>query len=238
MSDRFQHKYRIPSTRLQNWDYSWKGAYFITICTANRVCCFGEIVDHKMILNKLGIIADIMWNEIKYHAKGIDLGEHVVMPNHVHGILILTENNGNHESILPDDLTAIEPMATDLTGIEPMATDLTVETRHALSLQSTHPQSTHNQSNHPQSNIQPSNDPAIKTIGQQRFQNQGKRTVSSIVGGYKSSVTRYAHRYGFDFEWQTRFYDIIIQNKTSFERVSDYICTNPQNWKEDRFFEI
>lgn len=85
MTDKFQNKYRVPSTRLQNWDYRWNGAYFITICTQNRNCFFGEIDNGKMQLLPVGIIADLLWHEIKNHAKNIELDAFVVMPNHVHG---------------------------------------------------------------------------------------------------------------------------------------------------------
>jgi len=54
MSEKFQDKYRIPSARLQNWDYGWNAAYFITICTAGQDCIFGKILDGKMILSNLG----------------------------------------------------------------------------------------------------------------------------------------------------------------------------------------
>ena len=182
MDEKFKNKYRIPSARLQHWDYGWAAAYFVTICTNDRECLFGEIKNGSMNLSGIGVIADIMWYEIKNHAKNIELGEFVVMPNHVHGIIVL---NGN---------------------------DAHVETTHALSLQS-------------------------KTIGQQRFQNQGKNTLSSIVGGYKSAVTKHAHRLQFDFAWQPRFHDHIIRDEKSFQTISNYIVNNPSNWSADQFFK-
>ena len=87
--EKFRGKYRISSARWQNWDYRWVSAYFITICTKNRKCFFGEISNSIMKLSDVGILADIFWNEIKNHTKNIELGEYVVMPNHVHGILVL-----------------------------------------------------------------------------------------------------------------------------------------------------
>ena len=93
--NRFNNQYRIPSARLQSWDYGWNGSYFITICTKYRKCYFGEVLDRKMQLSHIGILADIFWHEIKNHAKNIMLGDFVVMPNHVHGILIL--NNNGHD---------------------------------------------------------------------------------------------------------------------------------------------
>ncbi len=95
MSEKFKNKYRIPSARLQTWDYRWAGAYFITICTQNREHYFGKIEKGKMILSNVGVIADILWYEIKNHAKNVELGEFVVMPNHIHGILILNNDNVN-----------------------------------------------------------------------------------------------------------------------------------------------
>ena len=87
MADKFQNKYRITSSRLKNWDYRTSAAYFITICTANRTHFFGEIVNQKMVLSNTGVIADILWHHIPNHAPNVSLGEFVVMPNHIHGIV-------------------------------------------------------------------------------------------------------------------------------------------------------
>lgn len=89
--DKFKNKYRIPSARLQNWDYGNDGAYFITICTQNRVCFFGEILDGEMQLNKIGQLAEKFWLEIPNHFSFVELGNFVVMPNHTHGILIINK---------------------------------------------------------------------------------------------------------------------------------------------------
>ena len=94
--DKFQDKYRITSARLKNWDYRWNETYFITICAQDRENYFGQIHDGKMKLSEIGIIADVMWYEIKNHVENIDLGAFLVMPNHVHGILILKGNESNN----------------------------------------------------------------------------------------------------------------------------------------------
>ncbi|HQN84508.1 MAG TPA: hypothetical protein PL079_08950, partial [Tenuifilaceae bacterium] len=75
-----------------------------------------------------------------------------------------------------------------------------------------------------------------QTIGQQRFQNIGKNSISSIIGSYKSAVTKHAHRLGFEFGWQTRFHDHIIRDDASFQTITHYILNNPTNWQEDKFF--
>ena len=92
--NRFQNKYRIPSARAQWWDYGWNGAYFITICTQNRKHFFGDVADGKMNLSQTGVIVDILWYEIPNHSKFVKLGDFVVMPNHIHGILILDKPVG------------------------------------------------------------------------------------------------------------------------------------------------
>jgi len=96
----YQYKNR-KTPRKQNWDYTQNGAYFITICTANRENYFGKIIDGKMILSPTGILADVFWHEIKNHAKFVELNEFVVMPNHIHGILILNNpnNDGNADVV-------------------------------------------------------------------------------------------------------------------------------------------
>lgn len=77
------------SIRLQGYDYSQAGAYFITICTQNREYMFGEIVGGKMVLNHAGNMIQTVWDEIPFHYAGIDIDEFIVMPNHIHGIIVI-----------------------------------------------------------------------------------------------------------------------------------------------------
>ena len=95
--EKFQDKYRIPSARLQNWDYSAAGSYFVTICTKNRECLLGEIRQQKMYLSEIGKIAETQWlqtTELRPDMK-LELGAFVVMPNHLHGIVIIGDNEFN-----------------------------------------------------------------------------------------------------------------------------------------------
>lgn len=89
MTDKYQNRYRIASARLQNWDYGRNAVYFVTICTQNREYCFGRIVDEEMILSESGKIAQQFWREIPKHFPFVQLDEYVVLPNHVHGIIII-----------------------------------------------------------------------------------------------------------------------------------------------------
>ncbi|MDZ7743993.1 MAG: transposase [Bacteroidota bacterium] len=93
---KFRNKYRISSSRLQNWDYAWDASCFVTICTHNRKNYFGKIIKQKMVLSPIGVIADIFWHEIKNHMENIELDAFVVMPNHIHGILAINGNKHIH----------------------------------------------------------------------------------------------------------------------------------------------
>lgn len=91
MPDRFRNRYRIPPARLSTWDYGSNGAYFLTICTANRQHFFGKIEDSEMQLSKVGEYCSACWMNIRDHFPFFYIDESVVMPNHVHGI-VLVEN--------------------------------------------------------------------------------------------------------------------------------------------------
>jgi len=82
-------RYDRRSIRLQNYDYTQNGAYFITICTHNRECVFGSVINGQMQLNEEGKIAELCWQHIPQHFPQSTLDEFVVMPNHIHGLIIL-----------------------------------------------------------------------------------------------------------------------------------------------------
>ncbi len=79
------------SPRLQGYDYTQEGAYFVTVCTFERYELFGEIAAETMVLNSLGEIAHSRWLEIPQHFPNVELDLFVVMPNHVHGIVLIVD---------------------------------------------------------------------------------------------------------------------------------------------------
>jgi REP element-mobilizing transposase RayT len=76
--------------RLNGYDYAQPGAYFVTVCTRNRDCLFGEVVDGVMRVNSHGQTVVECWKAIPEHFKHVQVDEFVVMPNHIHGILAVT----------------------------------------------------------------------------------------------------------------------------------------------------
>lgn len=85
---------RRPSIRLPNYDYSRAGAYFITVCTHGRELLFGDVIDSEIELNELGRIAAQEWLKSARLRAEIALDAWVVMPNHVHGIVMITDDHG------------------------------------------------------------------------------------------------------------------------------------------------
>jgi putative transposase len=78
------------SIRLPGYDYSQEGAYFVPIVAQDRRCLFGCVKDGEMVLNEVGCVVSVQWLQLAYRFTNLELGEWVIMPNHVHGILVIT----------------------------------------------------------------------------------------------------------------------------------------------------
>jgi hypothetical protein len=106
------------SIRLRGYDYTQAGAYFVTILTHNRECLFGDIVDGEMRLNELGRVVATHWRAIPRHFKNVALDEWVVMPNHLHGIIVIGDDPRRGEAF-PQTHSNVKPNSTranDLLG--------------------------------------------------------------------------------------------------------------------------
>ena len=97
----FLDQYRIKSTRFQNWDYSWSGKYFVTICTQKFAEYFGEINDGKICLTSIGIETELQWRKTIELRPDMNLSlyDFQVMPNHFHGIIEIGQNIYNDYSL-------------------------------------------------------------------------------------------------------------------------------------------
>ena len=102
---KFKQKYRIDSTRLANWDYSNDGAYFITLCTNNREYYFGDIVNCELTDTIQSKISMECWLDLPNHYTNCLLDKFVIMPNHVHGVIII--DNDRHKK------TGLKPVSTE-----------------------------------------------------------------------------------------------------------------------------
>jgi REP element-mobilizing transposase RayT len=85
----YKNTYRVESIRLKEWDYSTPWWYFVTINTRSHICLFGEVIDSNMILNDLGADVQKIWEDIPSHYSNTELDYFQIMPNHIHGIIII-----------------------------------------------------------------------------------------------------------------------------------------------------
>jgi putative transposase len=207
--DKFQNKYRIASARAQWWDYGWNGAYFITICTQNREHFFGKIVDSKFIPSQIGQLAKTIWHEIPNKFQYVELGDFVVMPNHIHGILILDKPDGNTNHGTNDNKRDTNDNNRDKN----------VQTRLIASLQTAE----QNQNQTKTGGFAGNKNPMIND------------NISRIIRWYKGRCSFEIKKIIADFAWQPRFHDHIIRNDAEYQRISDYIVNNPKNWDGDKF---
>ncbi len=84
----FHHR---QSVQLKDYDYSQQGIYFVTICTQNRQSLFGEIEDGQMLLNSAGLMIQVQWSELYQRFPRIEIGTYIIMPNHLHGLIIISD---------------------------------------------------------------------------------------------------------------------------------------------------
>ena len=227
----FNNKYRIPPARLQNWNYANEAMYFVTICTQYREHYLGEIMDANddtddgrdamhcvstpiLQPTEIGKIAHSEWyKSIEMRPDmNLELGEFVVMPNHIHGIIIIGANEYNTQR----------------------GTQRGTQRRDAMHCVSTIPVPVPvpvpNVNVNANANVIP-NDTEYKN----KFAPQSKN-LSSIIRGYKSAVTTYARKNGIEFDWQPRFHDHIIRSVDDYHRISNYIINNPAKWQQDKFY--
>ncbi len=98
---------------MRNWDYGSNASYFITICTGGREYYFGEIENKMVKLSEIGILANKFWLEIPDHFHYVKLDEYVIMPNHIHGIIIIDKPNVVETSNLGVSTTLGVPTTTN-----------------------------------------------------------------------------------------------------------------------------
>ena len=229
MRDKFQNKYRIASARLHNWDYSSNGAYFITICTQNKEHYFGTINDGKMVLSEIGKLVEQFWIEIPNQFLFIELGNFVIMPNHVHGIIIINKLHTNSQ-VETRFISSNNSNTTDETRfISSNNSNTTDETRFISSNNSNTTDETR----------------LIASLQEQPIKNGGfagdknpmfHENISKIIRWYKGRCSFEIRKIHADFGWQSRFHDHIIRNANSFENIQNYIQENPERWENDKFF--
>ena len=210
MNDPRKHHRR--SIRLQGYDYTRAGAYFITICTQGRECLFGEIVDGEMILNELGRIVQEEWEKTPAIRREMELDAFVVMPDHIHGIVII------RESPVGDD-GAGDGMGNGVGN--GMGNGMGNGVGNGVGAYGNTPLHTP-PNTQPQTNHAPFRSPS--------------KTIGAIVRGFKAASTRSINARRFSPGapvWQRNYYEHIIRDDAEWNQIREYIEYNPARWKED-----
>jgi len=215
---KFKNKYRIESTRLAGWDYTSAGWYFVTICTKNHVCLFGDIIDGTMHLSPIGEIVAEEWQKTPKIRPNVKLDKWVIMPNHLHGIVVITTVETPRRGVETSRRRVETPrrgVETPRRGVEtPLRRVETPLRRVETPLRRVET---------PRRGV--STPPSRLKAG----------SLGAIIGQIKSICTKRIRAAGYtDFAWQARFYDHIIRNESSLERIREYVANNPATWKEDK----
>ena len=201
-------KHHRKSIRLTGHDYSQTGAYFVTICTRDRECLFGDVIKKQMILNGNGNIARQSWIELFKKFNNIRSPAFVVMPNHIHGIIIIQRQ-------VKVDKT--QENQSDGRGL--------IHQTHP------HPQG---DKNYDQDLINQASTTDMVQQSEWILMENPALTLGKIIRHYKALVTSKIRKNGATyFQWQRNYYDKILRNSKEFEQKCNYIKNNPSNWERD-----
>jgi len=221
-------KHRRRAMRLAEYDYRRAGAYFLTICAHDRQCMFGHITGGVMQLNPFGAVVREVWNELTRHYAYIELDAFVVMPNHVHGIIIFVDD--------VDDVGAGLKPAHDRAGLRPAPTGLAPvvcrgvgaglkPARNRAGMKPAHDRAGLRPA-HTERTLNPTKPGRIKRHG-----------LPEIVRAFKSFSARRINEIRLSPAvpvWQRNYYEHVIRDVDSLNRIREYIVNNPARWADDK----
>jgi REP element-mobilizing transposase RayT len=217
------------SIRLKRYDYTQRGAYFVTICTHQRNCLFGEIVDGEIKLNTNGEIARGSWLSIPRHFKNVELDEFVIMPNHLHGIIIIESSEVAGEALANQDLSqSFSEVAGEALANQDFSQLFSEVAGEALA----------NQDFSKQQNLSGQCfAPTVHTGETVKINGTKPQSLAAITQNYKSVSTRQINRMNKakgNVIWQRNYYEHIIRNEEALNNIREYIVNNSINWVKDQ----
>ncbi|MBP7885734.1 MAG: transposase [Candidatus Marinimicrobia bacterium] len=209
----FKDKYRVESIRLPGYDYSQPGAYFITIVTHNRQCSFGNIIDDEMMLNEFGVLVQNEWLKTGIIRPNINIDAFVVMPNHLHGIIIITDNDNGHSRDSRDSRDSRRDTLQRVSTITDTITDTDTDTI---------------------TDTEMGTETDTGTIEQ--FGKPTKNSIPTIVRSFKSTTTKQINQMRqtpMQPLWQRNYFEHVIRDDNELTRIHQYIINNSKRWEED-----
>jgi putative transposase len=224
-------KHHRRSILLKGYDYSAEGIYFITICIYQRECLFGEIVDGALCLNRFGKIINTHWANLTKHHPHVQLDEFVVMPNHIHGIIVLNPTVGagfDDPPLLPTDSLSTKPALPP-----PSRSHISSPMHdgdHGDGVDLHFGRGRAGFGDHLDKCGQLSSKPAPTDI-------PVRQGISEIVRGFKTfsarQINKIRHTQGTPV-WQRNYYEHIIRDETALQNIRRYVRNNPKSWQIDQ----
>lgn len=198
------------SIRLKGYDYSKAGAYFITICCKKMVCRFGKVTEEGMILNELGEIAYSEWIKLEERFACFELDVFQIMPNHMHGIIVLKDIDESAVDVVGATLTVAQPTADNTIELE----EDNLKKANIMAKAGASPA------------------PTAKSTSIPDIVGTYKSLVSNACLGIFKSKNETMGKL-----WQRDYYEHIIRNGGAYQNISHYIINNPAKWYDDKFYK-
>lgn len=199
------------SIRLKGYDYSQSGLYFVTICVQNRECLFGKTADGEMVLDNAGKMIEKWCAELPNKFSDIMLDEFVIMPNHFHAIIVNTGIGGGDVGadlrVCPDDVNNVCPDESNKHNNN-ISGERNVSGEHNILGEH-------------------AGSPLHRVV--QWFKTM---TTNEYIRGVKTLNWQPFNKK----LWQRNYWEHIIRNDESYQRIANYIINNPAHWEDDKFY--
>jgi putative transposase len=200
----YKNQYRIESSRLKGWDYSSPGYYFITICTKSRECLFGDVTRGRMVLSEIGNIVGFEWLKSFEIRAELLCDEYCIMPNHIHGVVIIKKNVGNDR--IGNDRIGNDRIGNDRRDARPCVSTDCIDDTDIVD--------------------------KMNGINIKRLPRSISSFVAGFKSSATKSINELRHTPGIPL-WQPRFHVRIIRDENELNLIRQYIKNNPSNWGND-----
>ena len=194
---------KYPPNLRASWHEYNGGMYFVTFCTMDRMHYLGEIADGKMNLSEIGKFADEQFRNVTAHYPYSEIPLWVVMPDHIHAIVVIHNEMDGAENNCDGNNCGVVARNDSTNNID-------------------------------STNIEPNIfNKTDKSAGKNEHMSSlspKKNTLSVVIRGLKSAITKYAHEHSMKLVWQTKYHDRIIRNTAEMNRIAEYIENNVAEW--------
>jgi REP element-mobilizing transposase RayT len=232
------------SIRLQGYDYTQAGAYFVTMGTQYRQCLFGAIVDGAMVLNEAGQMIQTVWDEIPVYYPGVDIDEFVVMPDHIHGIVVIAEYDvGQAANVEAANVGAANVGAANVGAADAGAANVGAANGGAANVGAADAGAADaGAAGAGAANVGAADAGAADAGAVPRDRPTKKLSLPDVVHRFKTMTTK---RYTDGVKqngwppfpgklWQRNYWEHIIRNEAALNRIREYIRNNPAQWKPNQ----